>query len=105
MNRADLYGRARRDGIKMDKLDLPDALDVIYSYVLDDSSPTFVSAMGEATFRHEARERLETALNRPVDPKAAEQYDREQFGMSATDRAARSATDAAYADNTFEPQD
>ena len=38
MNRADLYGRARRDGIKMDKLDLPDALDVIYSYVLDDSA-------------------------------------------------------------------
>ena len=67
----------------MDKLDLPDALDVIYSYIVDDASPTFVSAMGEATFRHETRERLDTALNRPLDPDEAKQYDRERWGMQA----------------------
>lgn len=50
----------------------PDALDVIYSMMIDEG-------VGIDVPRHKVRERLDEVLNRPFDPEEALEYDRARW--------------------------
>jgi hypothetical protein len=49
------------------------------------------------------RARLDAEIGKPLDPDELKEYEREHFGTSPEELAARESTDAAFAGNTFEP--
>jgi hypothetical protein len=68
------------------------ALDVVYSLILDESDPP----------RHQARARVDAALERPFDPIAAQEYDRERWGTDAEAIAAAAQKDAMFGEASYE---
>jgi hypothetical protein len=86
LNEADLSGRLTREGIQIEEEPLCTALDLIYSLWLDDITP-----LGES--RASVRKSVDRTLDRPLDEKGAQEYDRrlavEEFEREAAEAAMR----------------
>ena len=64
-----------RTGHRLADLPLSDGLDVIYALVVEDANGL--------VDRGEIRTKLDLALNRPLDPEDAAEYDRANWGLDA----------------------
>ena len=91
-HQADISGRCRLAGIELETLPLAAGLDVIYALILDEADPP----------RREARERLDQALERPLEPDQAEQYDRERWGLDAEALAQAERKDRMFGEVSYQ---